>query len=65
MGYETISIAEKQKNSALQTISWKIDTTNKEYGLPVILFNAHSFENTVPFLFGLIVGMCIFATYFI
>lgn len=44
MGYESISIAEKQKNSVLQTISWKIDTTKKEYGLPVVVFNPHSFE---------------------
>ena len=44
MGYEAISIAEKQKNSALQTLSWKIDTSNKEYGLPIILFNPHAFE---------------------
>ena len=43
MGYETISIAEKQKNSALQTLSWKIDTTDKTYGLPAIVFNPHSF----------------------
>ncbi len=49
MGYEAISIAEKQKNSALQTLSWKIDTTNKEHGLPIILFNPHAFavEETV------------------
>ena len=49
MGYEAVSIAEKQKNSALQTISWKIDTTNKAYGLPVVIFNPHSFavEETV------------------
>lgn len=44
MGYETISIAEKQKNSAAQTLSWKIDTTDKRYGLPIVLFNPHPFE---------------------
>ena len=44
MGYEAISVAEKQKNSALQALSWKIDTTMKEYGLPVIVFNSHAFE---------------------
>ena len=44
MGYESISIAEKQKNSALQTISWQIDTTKKEYGLPIVLFNSHAFD---------------------
>ncbi len=44
MGYETISIAEVQKNSATQTLSWKIDTTDKRYGLPVVVFNPHCFE---------------------
>lgn len=49
MGYESISLAEKQKNSALQTISWKIDTIDKKYGLPAVIFNPHSFavEETV------------------
>lgn len=44
MGYEAISLAEVQKNSATQTISWKIDTTDKKYGLPVVIFNPHCFE---------------------
>ncbi|MBQ2768499.1 MAG: alpha-mannosidase [Clostridia bacterium] len=44
MGYEAISLAEKQKNSALQTLSWQIDTTKKEYGLPVVIFNPHAFD---------------------
>ncbi|MBQ8374833.1 MAG: alpha-mannosidase [Clostridia bacterium] len=44
MGQESISLAEKQKNSALQTLSWKIDTTNKEYGLPIVIFNSHPFD---------------------
>lgn len=43
MGYESISIAEKQKNSATQTLSWKIDTTETKYGLPVVVFNPHAF----------------------
>ena len=49
MGYEAISIAEKQINSAAQSLSWKIDTTNQEYGLPVVVFNPHSFavEETI------------------
>jgi len=49
MGYESISLAEKQKNSALQTVSWKIDTADKKYGLPIVVFNPHSFavEETV------------------
>ena len=44
MGYETISLAEKQKNSATQSLSWKIDTTDKTYGLPIVLFNPHPFD---------------------
>ena len=44
MGYETISLAEKQKNSAAQSLSWKIDTTDKSYGLPIVLFNSHPFD---------------------
>lgn len=44
MGYESVSIAEKQKNSALQSLSWKIDTTDKTHGLPIVLFNSHSFD---------------------
>ena len=40
----SVSIAEKQKNSVLQTLSWKIDTTDKQYGLPAIVFNPHSFD---------------------
>ncbi len=44
MGYEAISIAEKALNSAAQTLSWKIDTTNTAYGLPVIVFNPHAFD---------------------
>ena len=44
MGYETISLAEKQKNSAAQSLSWKIDTTDKTHGLPIVLFNTHPFD---------------------
>jgi alpha-mannosidase len=44
MGYESVSIAEKMKNSAAQTLSWAIDTTEKQYGLPIVLFNSHAFE---------------------
>ena len=43
MGYEAVSLAEKLKNSALQTLSWKIDTTDKRYGLPIVVFNPHAF----------------------
>ena len=44
MGYESISIAEKQKNGALQALSWRIDTTKKDYGLPIVVFNSHAFD---------------------
>ena len=44
MGYESISLAEKQKNNALQSLSWKIDTSDKQYGYPIIIFNSHPFE---------------------
>ncbi|MBE7080759.1 MAG: alpha-mannosidase [Clostridiales bacterium] len=44
MGYEAISLAEKQKNSALQTLSWTIDTTDRSHGLPIVVFNPHAFE---------------------
>ncbi|MCL2518033.1 MAG: alpha-mannosidase [Oscillospiraceae bacterium] len=40
---EALSIAAKAENSALQTISWQIDTmTREEY--PVIIFNPHSWD---------------------
>ena len=44
MGYETVAIAEKQKNNALQTLSWNIDTTDKRFGVPVVLFNPLAFD---------------------
>ena len=44
MGYEAISFAEKIKNNAVQALSWKIDTTKKEFGVPVVLFNSLCFD---------------------
>ncbi len=32
------------ENNALQTISWNVDTSAKEKGLPVVLFNPNSFD---------------------
>ena len=36
-------IASKLENHALQTISWAIDTSDSENGLPVVVFNPHGF----------------------
>lgn len=41
---EAESIAAKTENSALQTISWAIDTSDKKKGYPIVVFNPHSFE---------------------
>lgn len=42
MARETAAVAE---NNALQTISWAVDTSaDREKGLPVFVFNPHSFE---------------------
>jgi hypothetical protein len=41
---ESISVAEKIKNSALQSISWAIDTRDAEKGYPIILFNTLPYE---------------------
>lgn len=35
-----------EENNALQTISWAIDTSDREKGLPVVVFNPHSFDVT-------------------
>ncbi|MBR4888998.1 MAG: alpha-mannosidase [Clostridia bacterium] len=32
-----------EENNALQTISWAIDTADQSHGLPVVVFNPHSF----------------------
>ena len=33
-----------EENNALQTISWTIDTSDTSKGLPVVIFNPHSFD---------------------
>ena len=37
-------IAATEENNALQTLSWRVDTHETEKGLPVVVFNPHSFE---------------------
>ena len=44
MGSAAVSIAEKNKNNAVQTLSWKIDTTKKDFGVPVVVFNPLCFD---------------------
>ncbi len=41
---ETMSFAMKTENTALQRLSWKIDTADREKGCPVIFFNPHGFD---------------------
>ncbi len=41
---ESISIAEKIKNSAQQTISWAIDASDVNKGCPIVIFNSLPFE---------------------
>lgn len=36
--------ASETENSALQTISWAIDTSDKKKGYPIVVFNPHSFD---------------------
>ncbi|MBR6789982.1 MAG: alpha-mannosidase [Oscillospiraceae bacterium] len=38
---ESLSIAAKAENAALQRLSWAIDTRDREKGLPVVIFNSH------------------------
>ena len=40
------AVASETENSALQTISWAIDTSNAEKGNPIVIFNPHSFDVT-------------------
>ncbi len=46
---ESRAFAQRQENNALQTLSWKIDTSDASKGVPLILFNPHPFpvETTV------------------
>ena len=41
---ESISIAERLKNSALQSLSWAIDTSSASRGFPIVVFNPHPFD---------------------
>lgn len=41
---ESRSMAMKEENNALQTISWKIDSRDANRGYPWVIFNPHSFE---------------------
>ena len=43
------SFAQQTENNALQSLSWKIDTSDAEKGFPIILFNPHGFpvETTI------------------
>ena len=37
-----------EENNALQTISWRLDTSDMSKGFPVVIFNPHSFQVTQP-----------------
>ena len=37
-------IAHRQTNNALQSLSWAIDTSDASKGLPIVVFNPHSWE---------------------
>jgi len=41
---ETLAMAQRTENNALQSLSWKIDTSDADKGIPIILFNPHSFD---------------------
>lgn len=41
---ESISVAERLKNSALQSLSWAIDTSDASRGFPIVVFNPHPFD---------------------
>lgn len=40
---ETRAMAQRTENNALQSIVWKIDTSDREKGIPIIVFNPHPF----------------------
>ena len=42
---ESISVADRIKNSALQTISWAIDTSDNSRGIPIVIFNPLPYES--------------------
>jgi len=41
---EAIAISQRVTNSALQSISWAIDTSDASKGFPIVIFNPHSWE---------------------
>ena len=41
---EARAFAQRAENNALQSLSWKIDTSDAEKGTPIILFNPHGFD---------------------
>lgn len=45
---ESRAMAQRTENNALQSIGWKIDTSDAGKGVPVILFNPHAFPVETP-----------------
>ena len=43
IGKESLSIAARLQNNALQSISWAVDTRDSQ-GLPIVIFNPHTWE---------------------
>lgn len=43
LGGESLGIAVKATNNALQTLSWAVDTSDRTKGTPVVVFNPHPF----------------------
>ena len=41
---EALSISQRATNNALQSISWAVDTSDMSKGIPVLIFNPHSWE---------------------
>lgn len=41
---ESMSFAMKTENNSLQSISWAINTSDREKGIPIVVFNPHAFE---------------------
>lgn len=40
---ETRAVAQRTENNALQSIAWKIDSSDGKMGIPIIVFNPHGF----------------------
>ncbi len=41
---EALSVSQRATNNALQSLSWAIDTSDASKGIPVVVFNPHSWE---------------------